>query len=122
MSGIELIFDEAVYDGTFPDCLVSDEHDFKLDCVLFMGSQTQVFFELRTHLLKSNYYQAVSIIFSIFRTMDLYQFTKYESISERIKRLASPSSLPSPPLPLQTTIKMRPFQSPPPTIPQKFQD
>lgn len=54
--------------------------------------------------------------------MDLYQFTKYESISERIKRLASPSSAPSPYSTLQTASKTRPFLSPPSTISQKYQE
>ena len=40
-----------------------------------MGGQTQILIEFSAHLLKSNYYQVVSIIFSNFLSMDLYQFT-----------------------------------------------
>jgi hypothetical protein len=74
---VEFIFDEAIDDGALAHSLVADEDDFEFDCVFFMGRQTQLLVEFSAHPLKSKYYRAVSIIFSIFRTMDLYQMTKY---------------------------------------------
>lgn len=74
MSGVELVFDESIDDWAFTDCLVSDENDFELDCVFFMGGQTQILIEFSAHLLKSNYYQIVSIIFqfSIYGSLPIH--------------------------------------------------
>lgn len=119
MGRVEFIFDKAVYDRALADGLVPDEDDFEFYGMFFMGRQTQLLIELSAHPLKSKYYWAVSIIFSIFRTMDLYQMTKYESISDRIKRLANASNPPTHSLPTQPNSKARMFQSPTATIYQK---
>ena len=49
MGGIVLIFDEAVDDGAFADCLVAYEHYFEFDGVFLMGGVRKVFLELVAH-------------------------------------------------------------------------
>lgn len=63
MSGVKFIFDEAIYDWALAYALVSNEHNFELNRMLFVSSITQLLIHFSAHVFEMNYNKSSGLYF-----------------------------------------------------------